>query len=135
MTWEPRPVPDTSPETEAFWAGAADGEFLLQECNDCGHSYFYPRAFCPDCFSEDVDWTEAAGTGEVYSYAVSESVAGWPEEHLPLIVAYVELDEGPRVMTNVVDCDPADVEVGTAVEVRFEETDEDDIAVPVFTLA
>ncbi|MFC6989698.1 Zn-ribbon domain-containing OB-fold protein [Haloplanus sp. GCM10025708] len=134
-TWEPRPVPEVNPETEAFWRAASDGEFLLSACDDCGLVFHYPRSLCPDCFSEDVDWQQAAGTGTIYSYSVSESVSGWPEDGLPLVIAYVELDEGPRVMTNVQDVDPDDVEVGLAVEARFVPTEEENVAVPVFVPA
>ena len=127
-----KPLPDVTPETAPFWEGATEGEFRLNACQECGLVYFYPRALCPDCFSDDVDWVSAAGTGEVYSYSVLRQMSGWPEEDLPVINAYVELEEGPRVFTNVVDCDPEDVEVGTPVEVRFEDTEEPDVAIPVF---
>lgn len=133
MTWEPRPVPEVNPETERFWAAATEGRFLVCECEACGLVFYYPRAVCPDCFSDDVSWIEASGAGEVYAHSTAESVSGWPEEALPLVVAYVELDEGPRVMTNIVDCDPEAIEVGTRVEVRFEPTERDDVAIPVFT--
>ncbi len=132
MTWEPRPVPEPTPETERFWRAASEGRLLLSECRDCGLTYHYPRALCPDCFSDDVEWREAAGTGEVYSYTVMRGVSGWPESALPLVYAHVELDEGPRVITNIVDCDPDRVEVGLPVAVRFEPTDREDVAVPVF---
>lgn len=132
MTWEPRPMPQVTPETRPYWEGAAEGKLLLRACNDCGLVFHYPRTLCPDCFSENVEWTEADGTGEVYSYSVTPVVGNWPEDKLPLVVAYVELDEGPRMMTNVVDCEPEDVTVGGRVEVRFVET-ETDIAIPVFT--
>ena len=131
MSWEPRPLPEVTPESEPFWASAAEGRLVLNECGNCGLVYHYPRALCPDCFSDDVGWTEAAGTGEVYAYSVAEGVSGWPEEHLPLVVAYVELDEGPRVVTDV-DADPGAVEIGTRVEVAFAETDRDDVAIPLF---
>ena len=131
MTWEPRPVPEVTPETEPYWSAAAEGRLLLNECGDCGLVYHYPRAHCPDCFGDDVEWTEAAGAGEVYSYSVARTMSGWPEEDLPPVVAYVELDEGPRVMTNV-DAAPEAVEVGTRVEVAFVETDDEDVAIPLF---
>ncbi len=131
---ESRPVPEVTPETERYWEAAADGRLLLRECQDCGLTYHYPRALCPDCFSDDVDWVEAAGTGEVYSYSVARSMSGWPEDDLPLVVAYVELDEGPRLVTNV-DCDPDEVTVGSRVEVRFADVDAEDVAIPVFVLA
>jgi hypothetical protein len=129
--WEPRPVPEVTPESEPYWRAASEGRLLVRECSDCGLVYHYPRALCPDCLSEDVAWREAAGTGEVYSYSSAERVAGWPEADLPLVVAYVELDEGPRVMTNV-DADPDAVAVGTRVRVRFVDTGDEDVAVPVF---
>lgn len=131
MTWEPRPVPDVTPETAPFWRGAADERLLLQECQTCGLVYYYPRALCPDCLSDDVEWIEAAGIGEVYSYSTTSLVSGWPEEHLPLVLAYVELDEGPRVMTNVLAA-PDGVTVGLRVTVEFVDTEADDVAVPVF---
>ena len=132
MTWEPRPIPKVTPETEPFWQGAAEGRFLLQQCNDCDLTYYYPRALCPDCLSDDVDWFEATGTGTVYSYSSAESVSGWPEEHLPLVLAYVELAEGPRVMTNI-PASPEDIEIGTRVTAEFIETENEDVAIPVFT--
>ncbi len=130
MTWEPRPIPEVTPETAPYWEAAAEGRLLVRECPDCGLVFHYPRALCPDCFAE-AEWKEAAGTGEIYSYSATESADGWPEEALPLVVAYVELDEGPRMLTNV-HADPADLEVGMAVEVTFVETDESDVAIPVF---
>jgi uncharacterized OB-fold protein len=133
MTWEPRPTPNVNPETEPYWEAAADERLLVQECQDCGLVYAYPRALCPDCFSNDVEWVEAEGTGEVYTYTVSRQMSGWPEEDLPLILAYVELDEGPRITTNIVDCDPEEVEVGTPVEVQFVDTEDDSVGIPVFT--
>lgn len=135
MTWEPRPLPVVTPETEPFWVGAADGKLLLNRCVSCGLTYYYPRAHCPDCLSSDVEWIEAEGTGEVYSYTVTSIVKGWPDDCLPLVNAYVELGEGPRVLSTIVDCDPDDVAVGVPVEVQFVPTEREDIAIPVFELA
>ncbi|MBB6646000.1 OB-fold domain-containing protein [Halobellus ruber] len=134
MSWEPRPVPEISPETAPYWAAAAEGRLLLCECQDCDLQYYYPRARCPDCLSGNVEWIDAAGTGTVYAYTATEIVSGWPEEHLPLVLAYVELDEGPRMLTDVVDCGPDEVEVGSSVEVTFVDTDDPDVAIPVFEL-
>lgn len=127
-------MPRVTPETEPYWASAAEGHLLLQECDECGLVYHYPRALCPDCFSDGVEWIEAQGTGSVYSYSISETVEGWPEAALPLVVAYVEFKEGPRIVTNLVDCDPEDVSVGTPVEAVFVDTEVDDVAIPAFTL-
>jgi uncharacterized OB-fold protein len=133
MTWEPRPVPHVTPESERYWAAAAEGRLLLSECDDCGLVFHYPRARCPDCLADAVEWVEAAGTGEIYTYSTARTMEGWPEDDLPLIVAYVELDEGPRVLTNV-HADPDQVDVGTRVTVTFVDTAEPDVAVPVFVL-
>lgn len=133
MTWEPRPIPEVTPETERYWRGAAAGRLLLQNCRDCGLTYHYPRGFCPDCFSADIDWVEAGGRGTVYSYSATGRVEGWPAEHLPLVTAYVELEEGPRILTNLVELDPETVEVGTEVAVSFVPTADREIAIPVFT--
>lgn len=131
MTWEPRPIPEITPDSEQYWAAAAEGRLLLSECEDCGLVFHYPRPLCPDCFGETA-WVEASGEGEIYTFSVGRSLAGWPEDALPTIVAYVELDEGPRMMTNVI-ADPDDVEIGTRVEVDFIETEEPDIGIPVFS--
>lgn len=133
-TWEPRPVPEPDPETAPYWEAAAEGRLLLRECADCGLVFHYPRSHCPDCWSDAVEWREAGGTGTVYSYSVAERMSGWPEADLPLVVAYVELDESPRMMTTLVECDPADVAVGAPVEAAFVPTDDPAVGIPVFAL-
>lgn len=131
MGWEPRALPDVTPESERYWAAAADGDLLLRECTECDLIYHPPRALCPDCFG-DAEWTAASGRGVVYSYTTVDRIDGWDESTLPAVVAYVELEEGPRMLTNVVDCDPETVSVGMAVTVAFRDTDADAVAVPVF---
>lgn len=132
--WEPRPLPAVNPETEAYWEAAADGRLLLGDCADCGLVYHYPRRTCPECLSADVDWREAEGRGEVYSYSIVRTISedDWPQDDVPFVVAYVELEEGPRVMTNVETADPESVAIGDRVEVRFRDTDADGVGVPVF---
>lgn len=132
MIWEPRPLPEVTPETAPFWEAATDGRFLLRQCTDCDLIYYYPRSHCPDSLSDETEWIEAAGTGEVYSYTATEIVSGWPENELPLVAAYVELEEGPRLFTNLVNCKPADVDIGMHVKIQFIETKREDIAIPVF---
>jgi uncharacterized OB-fold protein len=133
MSWDPRPVPDVTPDSERYWTAAAEGILLVRECQDCGLVYHYPRSLCPDCFSENVEWREASGRGEVYSFSTARTMSGWPEDDLPLVLAYVELEEGPRLMTNV-DADPSAVEIGTRVTVEFRDVDDEEIAIPVFAL-
>lgn len=130
-TWEPRPLPEVTPETERYWSAAADEQLLLSKCPDCDLVIYYPRARCPDCFTE-TEWTKASGQGTVYTYSVAERMEGWPEANLPIVVGYVELDEGPRMMTNLVDCDQSDVAVGDSVSVTFVPTERDDVSIPVF---
>jgi len=124
------PTPDN--ESQPFWDAAREGRLLIKHCDACGQYYFYPRDFCPRCWSDRTTWVEAAGTGTVYTYSVvhSNDLPPFPSR-VPYVAAIVELDEGPRLMTNVVDCDPSTVEVGMPVEVTFRrETDE--ITLPVF---
>lgn len=127
--WEPRPVPPVTPETEYFWEGCAEGELRLPHCTDCNTDFYYPRAVCPDCTSQSLDWTIAEGIGTIYSYSVMSDFGDWPDPH---ILAYVDLPEGVRIMTNIVDCDPAALSIGTPVEVKFIPTEDDSISVPVF---
>ena len=129
-TWEPRPTPEVTPESAPYWRGASEGELRLSECSDCGLVFHYPRALCPDCFA-DTEWTVSSGRGEVYSHSVARRMSGWPESDLPMVVGYVELEEGPRMMTTVF-ADPDEVAVGTEVAVRFVPTDDEEVAIPVF---
>jgi len=131
MTWEPRPLPEITPETEPFWEATTDGRLLLKRCADCGRVHYYPRARCPHCGSGATDWTEASGQGTVHSYSVPRQAGGEFGAATPYVLAYVELAEGPRMLTNVVDCTHEDVEVGMPVEVTFEAAGED-AALPRF---
>lgn len=133
--WEPRPLPTGYPETAEFWEAATEERLVLRTCRECGTTFHYPRSFCPDCFSEDVDWIESSGRGEVYSYSVIHQMSGWPEDDLPVVLAYVELEEGVRFPTHVVDAAPDAVEIGRSVEVAFVPTKDEEVAIPVFELA
>jgi uncharacterized OB-fold protein len=128
-----RPRPTPSPLTQPFWAATAEGRFLLQHCNACSADIFYPRANCPTCGSTDLGWKDASGRGTLHTFTVARrpthpAFNGAP----PVILAIVELAEGPRVTTNLVDCEPADVSVGMPVELTWDEVGEDGIALPLF---
>jgi uncharacterized protein len=124
------PTPDD--ETRPFWDAAREGRLLIKRCASCGRAHHYPRPFCPYCWSRDVDWEVAAGIGTVYTFSVVHKNDLPPfNERVPYVAAIVELDEGPRMMTNVVDCDIDDVAVGMPVEVTFLTIDEN-VAIPVF---
>jgi hypothetical protein len=119
------PEPSINMETERYWAAARDGVFLLKKCNACGETHFYPRAICPRCLSRDTQWYEASGKGEIYTFSVMRRAK------IPYVIAYVTLEEGVTMMTNIVDCDVDKVAIGQAVEVVFRAT-EGGQALPVF---
>jgi uncharacterized OB-fold protein len=117
----PAPPPMINVETRAFWDATSEGKLLLPRCNACGTVIWYPRAFCPECSSFDVSWFEASGRGSIYSYTVNRRGQG-DYRDLAYVLAYVELAEGPRILTNIVECDPESVSVGQRVEVTFQLT-------------
>ena len=131
MANQDRIIPQPTPETQHYWDGANVGELRLQTCNSCNHTYFPPRPFCPDCGSRDVKVTKASGKGRLYSYIINHLPA--PGYTPPFVVAVVELEEGPRIMTNIVDCPqtPEAMELDMPLEVTFERLN-DEISLPQF---
>lgn len=115
-----RAVPTIYPETQFYWDGAKAGKLMLQSCNDCSKAYFPPRPFCPSCGSRAVETFEASGKGRLYSYVINHLPA--PGYTPPFTVAVVELQEGPRMLTNIVDCppDPEALILDMPLEVTFE---------------
>ncbi len=128
------PLPVKQPESDFYWEKAQAHELWLRRCNACEHAYFYPRDFCPDCGSRDVSWVQASGKGTLHTFAIVHR-APVPafRDHVPFVVAMVDLEEGPRIPTNLVDVepDPAHIHVGMAVEVAFADLT-DEITLPVF---
>lgn len=120
----PVPAPTVYPETEPFWQGTAQGRLVLPRCEDCGVTIWYPRSFCPKCGSRNVAWFEATGHGQIYSFTECYRGSGEYRKLASYILALVELDEGPRLMTNLVDVDPDNIAVGKPVEVVFHDTGE-----------
>jgi uncharacterized protein len=118
----PAPLPASNPETAEFWAATTEGRLLVRRCQDCGHLIWYPRAICPECSSLATDWFEVSGRGSVYSYTVNYRGEGAYQGSPPFVLAYVELDEGPRLLTNIVEAGAADLAVGLPVEVVFHDT-------------
>lgn len=116
-----KPVPTIYPETQFYWDGAKEGKLLLNRCIACDTPYFPPRPFCPACGSRDVDVIEASGRGRLYSYVISHLPA--PGYEPPYVVAVVELEEGVRMVSNILDipADPDALELDMALEVAFEE--------------
>jgi uncharacterized OB-fold protein len=125
-----KPLPRIDEESRGYWEALARHELYFQRCRDCGTQRLYPRALCPACLSSSTEWVRASGRGSVYSFTVTHQnqSPGFRDE-LPYVLALVELDEGPRLMTNVVGCAPDAVRIGMRVEVVY-----DDVA-PDVTLA
>lgn len=131
-----KPLPEASPEAQPYWDGLRAHELRIQRCNACGRGYFYPRPFCPrpGCHSRDVEWITAAGTGKLHSYVIAHR--GHPAFAAPYVIAVVELDEGGRMMTNIVGIDdpsPEQLPVDAEVEIVFNDVD-DQITLPAFRL-
>jgi len=127
----PAPAPAVNPETREFWDATAQDRLLLRRCRDCDAVIWYPRAICPECASLNTEWFPAAGRGRIYSYTVNHRGEGAYTGLPPFVLAYVELDEGPRLMTNIVGADNAELAVGLPVEVVFHDTG-DGAALPRF---
>lgn len=112
--------PDVNQDDAPFWEAAAQDRLVLPRCRSCGTWIWYPRTFCPACRSSGVEWLPASGRGTVYSFTVSHRGMGPWREHAPYVIAYVELEEGPRVMTNIVGAAPDSVRIGDAVRAVFQ---------------
>ena len=126
------PLPRPYQDTETYWAAARDHRFVIQHCKSCGKHQFYPRGVCSHCLSSDLEWHEASGKGTVYSFSVNHRAPhpGFADK-IPFVLAIVELEEGPRMMTNIVECNPDSVKIGMAVEVTFEDVTEE-VTLPKF---
>ena len=118
----PAPAPPITPDSKPFWDGTAEDKLVLPRCDKCSTVIWYPREFCPKCGSFAVSWFEASGQGTVYSYSIVRKGEAMYGGAAPYVLAYVELEEGPRVLTNIVDCEPESVKIGQAVSVVFHET-------------
>ena len=125
-----RPKPARSADTSFFWEGAQRGELLIQRCAACGTLRHPPGPGCAACGSLDWDTVRSAGRGTVFSYAVHH-YPPIPGFDYPLVIGLVELDEGTRLVSNLVGVEPDDVEIGMLVEVVFEEFG-DELTLPVF---
>jgi len=131
---KPRPAPVIDAEWAPHWAASLEGRLVVQRCPACGHTQFYPRAHCLVC-RHAVEWEQVSGQGTIYSFTVIRQNPSRSFRHLlPLVVALVDLDEGPRLMTNIVGSAPEEVRIGAPVQVRFQLVS-DAAALPLFELA
>ena len=126
-----RPLPAMTPETRHFWEGTRAGELRLQKCAACNHVYFPPRPFCPQCASSDVSVLRASGRATLHSYVIHHRPA--PGFVPPYSIAVVELEEGPRMMTNIVQVPqtPEALRLDMPLEVVFEQVNHE-ISLPLF---
>lgn len=103
-----------SPEAEPFWEGARKGRLMMHTCRDCRRGHHFPRGLCPHCHSTDLEWKQLSGRGTIYSFSVvTES------KESRYVIAYVEIADRVKAITNIVDCDPDDVRIGQEVEAIF----------------
>jgi len=128
-------LPTIEEESEPYWSALREGRLLIKRCRACDRYHSYPRPFCPHCWSDDVEWVEAGGSATLYTHStvyVNDLPPFGPQ--VPYIAAVVDLDEGPRMMTRVVDCDPADLEIGMRLRLRTEPVT-DELTMAVFAPA
>ena len=128
--WQ-KPLPAIDVVNAPYWSAAAEGRLLVQECAECGHRQFYPRALCTQCGGEP-GWLECSGRGSVHTFTIVRQFGMRPfRDELPYVVAMVELEEGPKMMGNVTGCDPDSVQIGLPVEVYFLRA-ADDVGIPMW---
>lgn len=127
--------PAIQPDSDSrpYWEGLAQGELRIQRCDACSRAVFYPRSLCPHCYSEKLSWIVAIGRGTIYSYTVAHQAFGAFAADVPFVIAIVELEEGVRMMSRVIDAPRERIAIGARVQVTFEKAGED-LTLPYFRL-
>ena len=120
------PLPAPTPTSQPFWDGLRDGVVRLQRCDDCGTWIYYARSHCTSCLSTDLTWTDIGGGGTIYTFTVARqpTMPHFADE-VPQLLAVIELDEGPRITSTLVDIDPDAIEIGMRVEPVFDHKDDE----------
>lgn len=128
-----RPLPETDTGARVYWDGAKARKLLIQRCKDCGEYQHYPKQFCVACGKDEtLELVEARGRGKIYSFTIIHR-SPYDDIEAPYVVAIVTLDEGVRMLSNIVNCDPATVECEQTVQVAYHEL-RDGVVLPVFEL-
>lgn len=129
------PKPISNADSAPYWQGARESKLLIRKCNACGELHFMPRHVCPHCWSDDLQWIEASGKGTVHSYSIIRRASD-PRfaDLVPYVVALVDLEEGPRMMANVLGDNALDTKIGDALTLIFEDRGDGD-QLPQFQLA
>ena len=134
MSESKRPIPSAKEhDTQKFWAATKNNEFKYQQCSSCNTVIFYPRAHCTVCTSGELEWKASAGEGTVYSFSVvRQSYHPFFRNLVPYVVAWIDMDEGPRILSNVIGLDDPgnDVSIGQKVRVAWEE--HETLSIPLF---
>ena len=121
-----KPIPEITLLTEPFWKGLRSRELRIQACTDCSSMRFTPKELCPDCSSLNYVWQKVSGLGTVYSYTTIHGGVGPAfRDDIPFVTVIVELDEGPRMMSHLINCLPESVQIGMRVSVVFEDATEE----------
>jgi uncharacterized OB-fold protein len=121
----PKPLPVVTEENRPFWEGCQQGKLLLQQCSECHHYQFYPRLYCMQCSSDSLHWVESSGRGAIYSYTIIHQNKSLQFVHdTPYNVAIVQLDEGPRLLSNIVEIEATELRIDLPVKVMFDRVNE-----------
>jgi uncharacterized OB-fold protein len=121
-----KPLPQINDVTRPFWRAAAEGRLCMPRCRDCAAFTWPPRPTCGECGSDSLEWTNLSGHGQIYSFTVIRQIVGGPaakafEPDIPYVVAWIDLDEGPRITSNLVGCPIEAARIGMSVQVTFEQ--------------
>src|SRR5579863_4188347 len=117
-----KPLPHIDEESRPFYEALQRHELYIQKCRDCGDLRYHPRALCTNCLSSRTEWLKVSGAGKIYAFTVTyQNQAAGFRESLPYVMAWVELNEGVKMLSNIVDCPPEQVKIGMPVEVVFED--------------
>lgn len=128
------PVPDVDSVNRLYFEGTAAGELRVRKCNSCGTLFRFAHAWCPDCWSQDLDFVVSSGLGKVETFTVVHQAPYESfEDRIPYVIALIELEEGVRMMSNVIDCQPQDVHIGMNVQAVFEQRGP--VSLPMFSPA
>jgi uncharacterized OB-fold protein len=122
--------PVVQPWAKKFWENARLGKLTIQKCSNCGKYVFIPKLICPDCSSEDLEWTEISGKGKVYTFSCKFDPIGASNPDI-IMTAAIDLEEGARMVSSIVNCKPEDLHCGMPVKVVFEKLD-DEFTLPKF---
>jgi uncharacterized protein len=117
-----KPLPHIDEESRPWWEATQRHELYIQKCRDCGDLRFHPRTLCTNCQSSNTEWVKCKGTGHIYTFTVTnQNGASGFRDSLPYVLAWVQLDEGVKLMTNIVDCPPEQVKIDMPVEAVFDD--------------